>query len=298
MKKPSLAGAALWQVAPGPAKKSICGHRRGVLGGGGIRRAAVPFGRCGNELAGAVLTFGMHHDNPALLERTSRQNRVLNGLPEASRHLLLQHASLIELERDRVLYRSDGNISTIYFPTQGTVALLVGAQDGAPIEVAAVGNEGVVGITAVIGITRAPERAVVQFPGQALVVTARRFHEVLGCDEQFSLAMRRYLYLFLKEVMQSAACNRLHSVEERCARWLLIAHDRAGTDEFPLTQRFIAEMLGTRRANVNLALAAFGHAGAIDYSYRRITILDRKQLESFACPCYRILRAAEIALRH
>ncbi len=244
------------------------------------------------------MEVGLQHDNdPVLLETAARQNRLLNGLPDASRRQLLQQASLIDLERDRVLYRSERTIQAIYFPVSGTVALLVGAQDGAAIEVATVGNEGVVGVTAVIGITRAPERAVVQFPGRAVAITAHRFHESLGCDEQFSLAMRRYLYLFLREVMQSAACNRLHTVEERCARWLLIAHDRAGTDDFPLTQNFIAEMLGTRRANINLALAAFRRAGAIDYSYRRIVVLDRKQLESFACPCYRILHAVEIALR-
>jgi CRP-like cAMP-binding protein len=238
-----------------------------------------------------------HHNDPVLLETAARQNRLLDGLPDASRHRLLQQAFLTDLERDRVLYRSDRTITAIYFPTSGTVALLVGAQDRATIEVAAVGNEGVVGVSAVIGITRAPARAVVQFPGRAVAVAARRFHEILDCDEQFSLAMRRYLYLCLREIMQSAACNRLHTVEERCARWLLIAHDRASTDNFPLTQSFIGEMLGTRRANVNLALAAFRRAGAIGYSYRRITILDRKELESFACPCYRILRVAETTLR-
>lgn len=244
------------------------------------------------------MEVGLQHDNdPVLLETAARHNHVLDRLPDASRRRLLQQASLIDLERDRVLYRPERTIPAIYFPATGTVALLVGAQDGATIEVARVGNEGVVGVTAVIGITRAPGRAVVQFPGRAVAVTARHFHDSLDCDEQFSQAMRRYLYLFLREVMQSAACNRLHTVEERCARWLLIAHDRAGTDEFPLTQSFIAEMLGTRRANVNLALAVFRRAGAIDYSYRRITISDRKQLESFACPCYRILRAVEIALR-
>jgi CRP-like cAMP-binding protein len=238
----------------------------------------------------------MQNDNTLILGKAARHNRVLAGLPDATLTTLLAQADLTNLEHDRVLYRLDATIPAIYFPIRGTVALLVGAHDSITVEVATVGNDGVVGVTAVMGITRAPEQAVVQMAGEAIAITARRFHEVLACDEQFSLAMRRYLYLFLRQVMQSAVCNRLHTAEERCARWLLMAHDRAGTDDFPLTQRFIAEMMGTRRANVNVALSLFRRAGAIDYSYRRISILDRKQLESFSCPCYRVLRAAEIAV--
>jgi CRP-like cAMP-binding protein len=239
----------------------------------------------------------MQHDKDSLLlGRAARQNRVLKGLPDPSLGRLLDQASLIELERDRVLYRLDRTIPSLYFPTRGVVALLVGTQDRNTVEAATVGHEGVVGVTAVLGITVAPERAVVQVPGQAITISTQRFHQVLDCDAQFSLAMRRYLYLFLRQLMQSAACNRLHSAEERCARWLLMAHDRAGTDEFPLTQHFIAQMMGTRRANVNVALSLFRRAGAVDYSYRHITILDRKQLESFCCPCYQILRNAEKAV--
>jgi CRP-like cAMP-binding protein len=231
-----------------------------------------------------------------LLEKAARHNRVLDGLPDTSLRTLLAHAGLIDVGHDRVLYRQDRTIPALYFPTRGTVSLLVGAPEGAAVEVATVGNEGVVGITAVIGIALAPERAVVQVPGQAIRISKQRFHEVLDCDEQFSLAMRRYLYLFLRQVMQSAACNRSHTAEGRCARWLLMAHDRSGTDDFPLTQHFIADMMGTRRANVNEALGSFRRSGAIDYRYRRITILDRKRLESFSCPCYQVLRAAEKAV--
>ena len=104
--------------------------------------------------------------------------------------------------------------------------------------------------------------------------------------------MHRHLYTLTRQILHGAACNRLHSMEERCARWLLMAHDRAGTDQFALTQDILAEMLGTRRANVNLALAMFRRAGAVQYVYRRITVIDRNLLESFSCSCYGLIRQA------
>jgi len=98
--------------------------------------------------------------------------------------------------------------------------------------------------------------------------------------------VNRYMYAFFKQLAQNGACNRFHTAEERCAKWLLLTHDRAGTDTFTLTQKFLGDMMGTRRANVNLALAQLREAGAIAYRYRNITVTNRPELESFSCPCY------------
>lgn len=234
-------------------------------------------------------------DHTSLLA-AAKLNRLLRAIPDAVLRRVLSRASLAKLEQGRRLYRQDARIRTVYFPTEGVVSVLVGTRDNKPVELATVGNEGLVGTPVAIGVPFAPGHAVVQVPGTAIVVQTHNFEEALHREDALRDVVQRYSYLFLRQVMQSGACNRLHSMEERCARWLLMAHDRAGTDQFPLTQHFIAEMLGTRRANVNVALALLRRAGAIEHTYRRITILDRRELESFSCPCYELLRSVEQSL--
>lgn len=179
----------------------------------------------------------------------------------------------------------------VYFPAGGVVSVLAGTPDG-DVEVASVGNEGVAGVNAAMGVTQSLGQTVIQVAGDAVVMGAKQFQKLLKDGREFTTLVHRYCYAFVRQIMQGCACNRLHSAEERCARWLLMTHDRAGADEFSLTQEFLAQMMGTRRASVNLALALFRRAGAIQYVYRRIRVLDRKQLESFACPCYGIIRKA------
>jgi len=160
------------------------------------------------------------------------------------------------------------------------------------VEVASVGNEGVAGIDVALGVPRALGQTIIQVAGEGIVMGAKRFLELLRRRPRFSLLIHRYVYAFVRQIMQAGACNRLHTAEERCARWLLMTHDRAGSDDFALTQDFLAVMMGTRRARVNLALAMFRRAGAIKYGYRRISVVDRKQLESFSCGCYDVIRNA------
>jgi CRP-like cAMP-binding protein len=197
------------------------------------------------------------------LVRAARCNRVLNALPDRALHTILSTATLAKLEFGRILYRHDKSLPAVYFPVSGIVSILVGDSEDSDVELATVGNEGVVGITAALGVARAAGRAVVQVPGQAILVNTKSFQDALRKEEQLSLLVQRYVYLFLRQVMQSGACNRLHTAEERCARWLLMAHDRAGVDQFPITQGFIAEMMGARRAEVNLALALFRRAAPL-----------------------------------
>jgi len=222
----------------------------------------------------------------------ARHNRLLNALPDRDLRSVLTGAEVIDLQHGRRLYREGGPVDSVYFPTQGVVSVLAGAMDNGDVEVASVGNEGVAGVDVALGVSRALGRTIIQVAGEGIVMGAKSFMDVLRRRPQFSLLIHRYLYAFVRQIMQAGACNRLHTAEERCARWLLMTHDRAGGDDFALTQDFLAAMMGTRRARVNLVLAMFRRAGAIKYSYRRITVVDRKQLESFSCGCYDLIRSA------
>ena len=233
----------------------------------------------------------VNHATDAVLER-ARRNHILNALPDEALDRILAGTTLKDLPRGRRLYREDGPVEALYFPVRGVVSILTRVSESGETVMATVGNEGAVGISVAMGVPRALGRKIVQVSGQAIMIGAKRFEELLRAEQQLSLVIHRYLYAFLREILQACTCNRLHTVEERCARWLLISHDRAGTDQFALTQGFLAEMLGTRRANVNLALAMFRRAGAIQYVYRRITVIDRALLESFSCPCYRLIHQA------
>jgi CRP-like cAMP-binding protein len=226
------------------------------------------------------------------LVRAARFNHLLNALNERDLHAALAGASVTSLEHGRRLYREGGPVGSVYFPTNGVVSILAGTADSGDVEVATVGNEGVAGIDVMLGVPRALGRTITQVAGQGIAMGAKRFLELLRRRPQFSLLIHRYVYAFVRQMMQAGACNRLHTAEERCARWLLMTHDRAGRDDFGLTQDFLAQMMGTRRARVNLALAEFRRAGAIQYVYRRIQVVDRKILESFSCRCYDLIRSA------
>jgi CRP-like cAMP-binding protein len=220
----------------------------------------------------------------------ARQNRLLNALPAKDLEAVVGGATLTQLLHGRKLYREGGPVDSVYFPTHGVVSILTVAAERGGVEMASVGNEGVAGVDIVLGVSKALGRTVIQVAGEGIVLSANRFMDLLRKKPQFSLLIHRYLYAFVRQVMQTAACCHIHTAEERCARWLLMTHDRTDGNEFALTQDTLATMLGTRRALVNRALALFRRAGAIKYVYRKIAVIDRKQLESFSCDCYEIIR--------
>jgi CRP-like cAMP-binding protein len=234
----------------------------------------------------------VEHPAQRQLAEAARTNHLLAALPEREISRILGSASLVELEQRRLLYREDGRISGVYFPVDAVISILVGSEETFAMEIATVGNEGVVGAGALLGVPRTFGRTVVQVAGRAIAVREKDVAGLLCEQPNVSTLVRRYLYAFIRQVGQAAPCNRLHSAEERCARWLLMMQDRARTDEFSITQEFLASMMGSRRATVNLAISMLEKAGAIDYRYRTLTVVDRQQLESFACPCYRIIRKA------
>lgn len=164
-------------------------------------------------------------------------------------------------------------------------------QNGEAVEVATVGNEGMVGLPVFLEAATIPGKAFAQIPGEAWRMSADTFKEQVSPGTPLHELLQRYTQALFNLISQSTACNRLHTVEERACRWLLMTHDRVGSDSFPLTQEFLAQMLGVRRPTVSTVASILQRAGFISYSRGKITILDREGLESASCECYEIIRA-------
>lgn len=213
------------------------------------------------------------------------------ALEPKERERLLAATVPVSLDLKEVLLDRGGRIDTVYFPDNAVVSLLTTMDDGTTFEVANIGNEGIVGVGAYLGVEYlgARECYQVEVPGQARAMDAATFVEAAARDPLRSLA-QHYIQAQFVQVAQRMACVALHSIPERCSRWLLLTHDRVGDREFALTQEFLAQMLGVRRASVSVAAGALQSAGLIRYGRGRVTILDREGLENAACECYRIIR--------
>jgi len=170
------------------------------------------------------------------------------------------------------------------------VSILVGAGESARVEMATIGNEGVVGAYSALNAAHAIGDNIVQVAGEAMRLEIAHFNHYLQESSSFHQLMHRYLFALTRQIVQAGACNRLHTMEERCARWLLMMHDRTRADTFPLTQEFLSDMLGVRRATVNLTLGILKAAALIRYVRGQITILDRTGLEAASCPRYELIR--------
>jgi len=182
----------------------------------------------------------------------------------------------------------------VHFPLSGVFSLLTVNSDGSVVEVATVGNEGMVGVPVFLGSGQASNvRVVCQVPGQTIALSASGFKDWLGVDGRLTEVFGAYVEVLLIEAAQSVACNRIHPVEERCARWLLRSHDRAGSDQFPMTHEFLSQMLGIRRASVTVAAGMLQKAGLIDYRRGNVTIVDRTGLEEASCECYGVVAEAQ-----
>jgi CRP-like cAMP-binding protein len=214
-------------------------------------------------------------------------NRLLSTFSPADRALLEGHAAAVELRRGEVLFESGGEVPATHFPSAGTVvAIVVGIVDGRTVEVATIGKEGAVG--GIVSGGRAPAfaRAIVQVPGTALKVDLKALEEAKSRSPHIRDLFARYADALLAQVMQSVACNAFHALEARCCRWLLTAQDRAGAGDIPLTQEYLAEMLGVQRTTVSAVARALQDQGLIRYRRGSIRILDRTAIERRACECY------------
>jgi CRP-like cAMP-binding protein len=214
------------------------------------------------------------------------QNRLIRLMGKGEVERLGPHFSEHSLTFKETLYEQNANIDAIYFPESGVISMVTELETGDAIECGTIGNEGFAGLPIVLGARRAAWRAICQIPGNAVCLPA----ELLARERQHGNAwferLLRYGHFTTIMIAQTAACNRLHFVEARMSRWLLMTHDRVDGDEFPMTQEFLAQMLGVARPTVNIAGAALERAGLIDYARGRVTILDRQGLESAACECY------------
>src|SRR5215470_4899221 len=217
-------------------------------------------------------------------------NRVLAQMRGSPRAALAARLDPVRLTVREVIYELDEPIRYVYFPLRGVVSVVVKSEPLGVVEVATIGNEGMVGIPILLGTDRAPMRSFVQIPGDALRMRAEALHEAVK-DPDFNRILHRYVQCFITQIAQSSACNRAHSLDERCARWLLMTHDRVKGDEFPLTQEFLGAMLGVRRAGVSVAAATMQRAGLIEYKRGVIRVLNRAGLEAASCECYGIVEA-------
>ena len=189
----------------------------------------------------------------------------------------------------RVLYESGGRLDHVYFPTSAVVSCLYTMRDGSTAEMALVGNDGLIGIASFLGGETTPHRGVVQIGGSALRISARVLQAEFARGGQLQHVLLRYTQALITQISQTAVCNRLHSVEQRLCRWLLLCHDRVPGPEILMTQEFLANMLGGRRESVTVAAGHLQDAGLIHYSRGHITLVDRKRLEATVCECYQIV---------
>jgi CRP-like cAMP-binding protein len=219
-----------------------------------------------------------------------RENRLLATLPPAVYEAVLPYLEPVALSMQQVLYTPSTPISHVYFPRSAVVSLVVIMADDTRVEVATVGNEGLVGLPAYLGGYISPLQAFCQIPGSAWRTEAGQFREMVRRNEVLNNLLQRYTQALFNQISQAAACNRAHPIEERCARWLLMTHDRAVGDTFPLTHVFLAQMLGVRRATVTVVAGMLQQAGLIAYRRGVMTIVNRAGLEAASCECYRMIR--------
>jgi CRP-like cAMP-binding protein len=219
-----------------------------------------------------------------------RANRVLAALPAWAYERLVPKLEPVSMTVKQMLYSLHGAIAHVYFPLDMVTSLVVRMQDGQMVEVATVGNEGMVGLPTFLGAESFPGQAFTQVPGQAVRMQTAVFQEEVSQGDPLHDVLHRYTQALLTQVAQSAACNRWHRIDQRCARWLLMTQDRVRAAQFPLTQEFLAQMLGVRRAGVSEVASRLQKGGLIQYSRGLITVVNRAGLEAAACECYAIIK--------
>ena len=217
------------------------------------------------------------------------RNRLLARLPEADYQRLLPLLEPVALSYGQVLYEPGGPIEYVYFPTGAVLSALTMMQDGNAIEVATIGNEGMVGHYGLNGRT-SPHKMIVQIEDGGLRIAARALQNEAAQDGPVKDLLAAYNIAFMVQVSQSVACNGLHPLVQRCCRWLLMSRDRVGSDELRLTHEYLAIMLGARRASVTEALRPLQAAGLVRSHRGRLTILNGAGLEAQACECYFVVR--------
>jgi CRP-like cAMP-binding protein len=217
-------------------------------------------------------------------------NRLLATLPVEEQQRLGAEMAVVDLGLRDQIYDIDAAITAVYFPLTCVLSLVASVDDEVAVEIATIGFEGMAGLPVFLGAATSPHRCFCQIPGQALQLETAALHRFLAGDGALHDLLHRYTHAMMTFVGQNVACNQLHSVEERTARWLAHTHDRVHADTFPITQEFLALMLGVRRATVSASAGILQRAGLIRYSRGRMTILETDGLRAAACDCYRLIQ--------
>ena len=219
------------------------------------------------------------------------RNRLLARCAPSDYARLHPHLKPVFLPQEFVLYTSRGPMDFVYFPESGVASLVVTMANGKTAEVGTVGNEGFVGLPVLFGESVAHVGVFMQVPGTGLRIPSVVFRNELQRSETLRNLFFSYAGVFFNQTAQSAACAFLHSLEQRCCRWLVATADRMPSEQFALTQEFFAMMLGVRRSSISVVMGNLQRRGLVRYSRGRVTILDRKSLQAMACECYHVIKA-------
>ena len=218
------------------------------------------------------------------------KNGILRAIPEDEFMGLRPLLEEVEMPQYKILYDQGEKIEHTYFPNEGMISLVVMVHDGRSVEVGITGCEGVIGAPLAFGFESAPMRAIMQISGRGLRLPSSTLDETLSRSPNLKLLIERYVMMQQLQVAQLAACNRLHDMDQRLARWLLMCQDRIASENLPLTHEFLAQMLGSGRPTVTIAAGVLERAGLIQNTRGSLKILNRKRLEDAACECYRVIQ--------
>ena len=217
-------------------------------------------------------------------------NRLLDLLPAADRDWVMPRLQRRTFSLSEIIVRRDRPLTYVFFPTSLNASVITQMNSGESVECGIIANEGFVGIPVLLDAQTTPNEIICQGEGEALALSVADFRALVERSTEARSLLNRYTQVYLVQSSQSTACNRLHEINARCAKWLLMTHDRLGHDTFPMTQEFLSLKLGVRRASVSVAAAALRDQGIITYHRGMVTVLDRAVLEAAACECYPITR--------
>ena len=217
-------------------------------------------------------------------------NRILLSLSDSEYNALRPHLEYVRLPNHLVLHEAGARLEFAYFPNRGLISLVVVMKDGRTAEAGIVGNEGFTGTLAAVGLSRSPLQAIVQITGDGFRIEVGALQNTLESAPHLQSMLSRYAVVRGMQIAQTAACNRLHDIGQRLARWLLMTQDRVDSGSLPLTHDFLATMLGTDRPTVSVAAGALQKKKLIEYARGSVEIVNRKKLENSACECYGVIR--------
>ena len=218
------------------------------------------------------------------------QNEILARIPASERATIMEHAEEVDYPLRHAMFAQGDSIDRVYFPVTGMASLVIVLKNGTTIEALSVGREGFIGLPLLNQVRTARYKGICQIEGKFRVIAADAFLSVIGRLPELSRRLLRYAQYSSEVASQSAACNSVHSVEQRCARWLLVTSDAIGRRTFNLTQEFLSQMLAVRRPGVTVIMAELAKRELISYKYRNVTLLDVRGLEKVSCECYATIK--------